>query len=116
MEGKYSNQTTATIQVKSKFSVSLANLYSTEKGVNIDHLFLNTYWFTPSNHSWWYYRDLGDQQPWYIAYLVTSCKAVITPKTPINQKLLKQSELLFTWEIENQELYNCSLFISIFCD
>ena len=113
-EVNYSTETSIKTKFGQEIEASLYNLTSRSKGPNIGSLDISTYWFRNEDGvKWWYYDELGDQRPWYIAYIVNDARTgKILPLTPGNGQNLKSSELLFAWKAEGFEADNYTIYIT----
>ncbi len=113
-EVNYSNETTVKTRFGQEIEASLSNLTSKSKGPNISQLQISTYWLRNEDRvKWWFYDELGDQRPWYIAYLVDYVsEGKIIPLTPENGQNLKASAMLFAWQAEKIEPDKYTFFIT----
>jgi hypothetical protein len=113
-EVDYENEVTVTTEFSKTLTVSLNNLIQKKYGINISHLDISAYWFRPEHHhAWWYYDSLiNEQKPWYIAYIVNTCEGKILPLLPVSNGIIKESELLFSWELQGAEFKDLTFFVA----
>ncbi len=113
-EVNYSTETSVKTKFGQEIEASLYNLTSRSKGPKIESLDISTYWFRNEDGvKWWYYDELGDQRPWYIAYIVNQARiGKILPLVPGNGQELRSSELLFAWKAEDFEADNYTFYLT----
>lgn len=113
-EVTYACETSVKTKFGQEIEASLYNLTTRSKGPIIGSLDISTYWFRNEDGvKWWYYDGLGDQRPWYIAYVVNEAsKGRILPLVPGNGQKLKSSELLFAWKARDFEPDNYTFYIT----
>ena len=113
-EVTYSTETSVKTKFGQEIEASLYNLTSRSKGLNLDALDISTFWFRHEDGvKWWFYDSLGDQRPWYIAYIVDNAKkGKIISLAPVNGQNLKSSEMLFAWRCDGFEPDNYTFYIT----
>jgi hypothetical protein len=112
-EYTYTTETKVQTEFKNEITASLDNLYSQVDGLNISHLSMNGYWFWPEdNQDWWFYDSLGSQQPWYLAWIVNTAYAKLQLLSPGNKSELEDTELLFSWQVEEGDLKDFTFYLS----
>ena len=110
---KYSTETTIKTEFGQSISASLSNLLTDKEGPNTSKLAVNVYWLTPEmNANWWYYDSLNGAKPWYLPYLVINFKGTLNLLSPKNGSIIKEQELLFSWQAEGDELNDYTFFIA----
>ena len=84
LEWEYESEVENSSKISNSFTVSLKSLTDPAKGILVDELDVDTYFFFNEdgvkNKDWWYYDyfNTGDEnivKPWYIAHVVTSSNA-----------------------------------------
>ncbi len=111
-EYTYSTETKIQTEFKSEISASLDNLNAQVDGLNISHLSMNGYWFWPEkNQDWWFYDSLGSQKPWYLAWIVNTAYTKLQLLSPGNKSELEDTELLFSWQVEEGELKDFTFYL-----
>jgi len=113
-EVTYTNETSVKTKFGQEIEASLSNLTAKSKGLNIEELNISTFWFRHEDGvKWWFYDSLGDQRPWYIAYIVDNVeKGAIIPLAPFDGQELKSSEMLFAWKAKGCEPEQYTFYIT----
>ena len=84
LEWEYESEVEHSSTISNSFTVSLESLSTPNRGILVDILDIDTYFFfnedDEKNKNWWYYDyyNTGDEnivKPWYIAHVVTNSRA-----------------------------------------
>ena len=110
------NETTNEFEV----DISLAHLELASIGPMISELYLEAYYLKDDSMKqgtsyvhipWYFYDSLKGAKPFYIAYLVTVKHSKLNLLSPRDEKLPRQSGLLFAWDTEGDELSDFTVFV-----
>ena len=111
LEVGYETSTENECSLSKKVEVSLHNLAEKSKGINLNSYKVSAYWFKPEDYDWWFLDSTGAEKPWYIAYTVSSVTASVNLLSPENGEALKNSGMLFRWDVVDFVPVEYSLFI-----
>ncbi|MFO7614648.1 MAG: T9SS type A sorting domain-containing protein, partial [Bacteroidales bacterium] len=113
-EVSYSAESTCKTKFGTEVKVSLDGLELKTHGINFSEYYVDIYWFKPEEYEWWYLDSTFGHKPWYLAYMVKGLHSKLLLSTPQDASHLKGEDLLFTWQVEGEELKDFELFITNF--
>ena len=112
VEVSYSSSTKCETELGTLLEVNLENLTEASLGVNIKGYTVDPYWFRPEDWDWWFYDSLGDERPWYIAYMVQNVRDELNLISPAADEKVRGSGKLFSWSAAGFEPEEYQLFLS----
>jgi hypothetical protein len=111
VEVSYSTSTKNETEIGTLLEVNLETLTERSLGVNFGEYSVDTYWFRPEDWDWWFYDSLGDQRPWYIAYMVNYNLGKLNLLSPVADEKIQGGGKWFSWSATGFKPAEFQLFI-----